>query len=42
MHPQYYFNNLGILHLRLRKYHLAAFHFSKSLKFLEPAQNITI
>ena len=40
--PQFYFNNLGILHLRLRKYSLAAFMFSKSLKFLEVAQNVTI
>ena len=42
MHPQFYFNNLGILHLRLRKYHLAAFQFSKALKFLQVAQNVTI
>lgn len=42
LHPQFYFNNLGILHLRLRKPRLAAFHFSKALKFLEVAQNVTI
>ena len=39
-HPQYYFNNIGILHLKLAKYRMAAFHFSKSLKFLEVAQTI--
>ena len=37
MHPQMYFNNLGILHLKLRKYALASFHFSKALRFLEVA-----
>ena len=42
LHPQFYFNNLGILHLRLRKFHLAAFHFSKALKFLEVSQSVTI
>ena len=42
LHPQFYFNNLGILHLRLRKYRLAAFQFSKALKFLEVAQSVTI
>ena len=42
LHPQFYFNNLGILHLRLRKYRLAAFQFSKALKFLEVVQSVTI
>lgn len=42
LHPQFYFNNLGILHLKLRKYRMAAFTFSKSLKFLEVSQNIAI
>ena len=42
LHPQFYFNNLGILHLKLRKYKMAAFSFSKALKFLEVAQNVTI
>lgn len=40
-HPQFYFNNLGILHLRFRKYALAQFQFSKALKFLECAQTTT-
>jgi len=34
-HPQYYFNNLGVVHLKLQKYSLAVFYFSKALKFLE-------
>lgn len=38
MHPQYYFNNLGILHLRLRKFNLATLYFSKAIKFLEVSQ----
>ena len=42
LHPQFYFNNLGILHLKLRKYKMAAFSFSKALKFLEVAQNVTV
>ena len=42
LHPQFYFNNLGIVHMRLRKHRLAAFQFSKALKFLEVAQNVTI
>ena len=38
----FYFNNLGILHIRMRKNRLAAFHFSKALKFLEVASNVNI
>ena len=38
MHPQMYFNNLGILHLRFQKYKMATFYFSKALKFLETCQ----
>lgn len=34
-HPQYYFNNLGVVHLKLQKYNLAIFYFSKALKFLD-------
>ncbi|MFO0116244.1 MAG: hypothetical protein ACK521_01000 [bacterium] len=29
---------MGILHLKLRKYRMALFHFSKALKFLEVSQ----
>jgi len=42
LHPQFYFNNLGIMHLKLRRYKMAVFNFSKALKFLEVAQNVTI
>lgn len=41
MHPQFYFNNLGILHLRLRRFKIATLYFSKSLKFLEQSQSTT-
>ena len=34
-HPAFYFNNLGLLHLRLRKYAMATFYLSKALKFTE-------
>jgi tetratricopeptide (TPR) repeat protein len=37
-HPQYYFNNLGVVHLKLQKYNLAIFYFSKALKFLDKSQ----
>ena len=37
-HPQYYFNNLGVVHLKMHKYSLAIFYFSKALKFLEKSQ----
>jgi tetratricopeptide (TPR) repeat protein len=33
--PHYYFNNLGIVHLKLQKYNLAIFYFSKALKYVE-------
>lgn len=39
IHPQYFFNNLGIVHLKLRKQRMAAFYFSKALKFLERSPN---
>ena len=42
LHPQFYFNNLGILHLKLRKYKMASFAFSKALKFLEVPQSVTV
>ena len=35
LHPQFYFNNLGILHLRMRKFSMATFYFTKAAKFLE-------
>jgi len=38
-HPQYYFNNLGVVHLKLQKYNLAIFYFSKALKFLDKSQS---
>jgi F0F1-type ATP synthase assembly protein I len=38
MHPQFYFNNIGILHLRFQKYRMATFYFSKALKFIETSQ----
>lgn len=41
MHPQYYYNNLGILHLRLRKFKMASLYFSKAIKFLEISQTTT-
>jgi len=41
MHPQFYFNNLGILHLRLRKFKMATLYFSKAIKFLEISQTTT-
>eukprot|EP00347_Sterkiella_histriomuscorum_P018969 403343469 len=37
--PHYYFNNLGIIHLKLQKYSLAIFYFSKALKYVEKSQN---
>ncbi|CDW85417.1 ccr4-not transcription complex subunit 10 isoform x4 [Stylonychia lemnae] len=37
--PHYYFNNLGIVHLKLQKYNLAIFYFSKALKYVEKSQN---
>ena len=33
-HPIHFFNNLGVLHLNLKKYGMAAFFFSKALKYL--------
>ena len=34
-HPQYYFNNLGVVHMKLKKYNMAIFYLSKAVKFLE-------
>lgn len=33
-HPIHFFNNLGVLHLNLKKYGMAAFFLSKALKYL--------
>jgi len=33
-HPLYFFNNLGMLHFNTKKYSLAAYFLSKSLKYL--------
>lgn len=34
-HPQYYFNNLGIVHMKLKKYNMAIYYLSKAVKFLD-------
>lgn len=39
MHPQYYFNNLGLIHMKLKKNNLAILYFSKALKFLDKPLN---
>jgi hypothetical protein len=33
--PHYYFNNLGVAHLKLQKFNLAIYYFSKALKFVD-------
>ncbi len=33
-HPIYFFNNIGLVHLKLKKYSMASFYFTKSLKYL--------
>ncbi len=38
-HPQYYFNNLGVQHIKLEKYSMAVFYLSKALRFLEKNQS---
>jgi tetratricopeptide (TPR) repeat protein len=38
-HPQYYFNNLGVMHIKLEKYSMAILYFSKALKFLDKNAN---
>mmetsp|Transcript_7389 Transcript_7389/g.6641 ORF Transcript_7389/g.6641 Transcript_7389/m.6641 type:complete len:321 (-) Transcript_7389:1197-2159(-) len=38
-HPQYYFNNLGVMHIKLQKYNMAMLYLSKALKFLDKSQN---
>lgn len=34
-HPAFYFNNQGLLHLKLKKFSLATYYLSKALKFTE-------
>lgn len=34
MHPVYYFNNIAVIHLKLKKYSLAAYYLSKAVKLL--------
>lgn len=34
-HPSYYFNNQGLLHIKLKKFSLASYYLSKALKFTE-------
>lgn len=38
-HPAFYFNNLGLLHMRLRKYTMATYYLAKSLKFTEKSHD---
>jgi|TARA_B110000305_G_scaffold236076_1_gene296826 tetratricopeptide (TPR) repeat protein len=40
-HPQYYFNNLGLVHLKMKKYHMAILYLSKAIKFLEKSNDKT-
>ena len=41
-HPQYYFNNLGLVHMKLKKYSMAIFYFSKAVKYLEKSNDKNI
>ena len=41
-HPQYYFNNLGMVHMKLKKYNMAIYYFSKAVKFLEKSNDKVI
>lgn len=38
-HPQFYFNNLGLVHMKLKKYHMAIYYLSKAVKFLEKSND---
>ena len=31
MHPLFYFNNVGVIHLAMKKYSMAAYYFTKAL-----------
>jgi len=33
-HPHFYFNNLGLVHMKLRKYRMSALYYQKALKYL--------
>jgi hypothetical protein len=33
LHPVYFFNNMGVIHLKMKKYNLALVYFSKAMKF---------
>ena len=35
LHPLYFFNNLGVIMISMKKYSLAGLYFSKSLKYLD-------
>ena len=38
-HPAYYFNNVGLMHLKMGKYALAAMYLSKALKYTEKSND---
>ena len=38
-HPQYYFNNMGIVHMKLKKYNMAIYYLSKAVKFLDKSND---
>ena len=40
-HPQFYFNNMGLVHLKLKKYKMAVYYLSKAVKFLEKSNDKT-
>ena len=39
LHPQFYFNNLGLVHLKLNKNAMAVYYLSKAVKFLEKSND---
>ena len=41
-HPQFYYNNLGLVHYKLKKYSLAIFYFTKALRQLECSVDKTL
>lgn len=41
-HPQFYFNNLGLVHMKQKKYSMAIYYLSKAVKFLEKSNDKTI
>ena len=38
-HPAFYFNNIGLLHAKLKKHTLATMYFSKALKYTEKSND---